>query len=182
MSLVGEAARVKSANSTDSESVAVVVLELEVVVVEVVLDEVDAVAVPVTVKLIEDEVTAVRFPTVSVLDCPEVMEEGLKEQVAGETFAQPRTIESVYPELAEAETVNFAWPVPISTVSELGSAERVKSADPVPVRVIVCGEPRPESVIVNVPTLVPTAEGAKLMLMVQLAPAFTTLPQVLVSE
>lgn len=105
MSLVGEAERAKSANWTDSESVAVVVLEVELVD-EVVLDDERKVAVPVTVKLSADEVTAVRFPTVSVLDCPGVIEAGLKEQVAGETFAQPRTIESVNPELAEAETVN----------------------------------------------------------------------------
>lgn len=72
--------------------------------------------------------------------------------------------------------------MPISTVSALGFAERTKPDDPVPVRVIVCGDPRPVSVIVTVPTLVPATEGVKLTLMVQLEPVFTTLPQVFVSE
>lgn len=82
-----------------------VVLELETV------DEVAAnwfvvETVPVTVKLSEEEVTALRFPTVSVVDCPGEIEAGPKVQVAGEIFAQPRTIDPVKPSLVEADNVN----------------------------------------------------------------------------
>ena len=185
-SLAGEAARVKSENCTESASVAVPAPEVEDPEVEVVdgvvLDEVVVVAVPVTLKMSADEVTAFRFPTVRVLDWPGTMEEGLKAQVAGETLAQPSAMEPVNPTAVEAEMVNWTWPVPINTVSELGFAASANGGAPVPVRVIVCGEPRPVSVIVTVPTLVPSEEGEKVTAMLQLAPAFTTLPQLLVSE
>jgi hypothetical protein len=102
--LAGEAARLKSANCTESSRVAVVVPELVVDDVEVVW--VAVVTVPVTVKLSEEEVTASRFPTVSVLDCPGEIEAGSKAQVAGATLAQPRTMEPVNPLLDDADRVN----------------------------------------------------------------------------
>jgi hypothetical protein len=51
---------------------------------------------------------------------------------------------------------------------------------PVPVRLTVCGLPLALSVIVMVAVLVPDAVGAKVTLIVQLAPADTLEPQVLV--
>jgi hypothetical protein len=101
--LAGEAARLKSANFTESARVAVVVPELVVDDVEVVWL---AASVPATVKLSEEEVTASRFPTVRVLDCPGEIEAGLKAQVAGATLAQPRTMEPVNPLLDDADRVN----------------------------------------------------------------------------
>ena len=175
----------KSAICTESGRVAVKVPEVlpepdEVLaVVELWLD---AGTVPVTVKLSEDDVIAVRFPTTRVLDSPGSIEVGLKVQVAGAMLAHPRTIEPVNPTVVEADTVNCAWPVPTSTVSELGFADNVKGTTPVPVKVTVWGDPGPVSVRLNVPTLVPRADGAKLTLIEQLAPAFTTLPQLFDSE
>lgn len=109
-SSVGETVRVKSANFTDKWSVAVVesesvVLEVEAVV-DVAVKRFVVATVPVTVKLSEDEVTAFRFPTVSVLDWPGAIDAGLKLQVAGAIFAQPRTIDPVKPSLVEADSVN----------------------------------------------------------------------------
>jgi hypothetical protein len=52
---------------------------------------------------------------------------------------------------------------------------------PVPVSVTVCGLPVALSVIVSVPVRVPPAVGVKVTLIVQLAPAATVDPQVLVS-
>jgi hypothetical protein len=109
--------------------------ELAVLKAEVAVDAVSAV--PVTVKLIVDEVTALRFPTVSVLDSPGTIVGGLKVHVAGVMSAQARTIEPANPSLVEAETANCAWPVPRSTVSEPESAVSVNEGTPVPVRVII---------------------------------------------
>ena len=122
VSLVGEAARVKSANCTDSASVAVdvpgEVLELLVLVDDVVVVWLAVATVPVTVKLSEDEVTALRFPTVSVLDCPGDIDVGLKAHVAGATLAQPRTMDPVNPLFDDADSVNCAWALPSRTVTE----------------------------------------------------------------
>ena len=182
----GESASVKSANCTDRGSVAVIVPEvvvLELDVVATVLASWLVVAtVPVTVKLSDEEVMALRFPTVSVLDCPGVIDAGLKAQVAGPISPQLRTIGPVNPSLVEADTANFTWSVPTSTVAELGSAVSVKGGTPVPVSVMVCGESRAVSVIVSVPTLVPRADGEKLTAMEQLLAGFTTFPQVFDSE
>ena len=53
-------------------------------------------------------------------------------------------------------------------------------ATPVPVRVTVCGLPVALSVTVMVPGWLPVAVGVKVTVMVQLAPAATEVPQVLV--
>jgi hypothetical protein len=55
-------------------------------------------------------------------------------------------------------------------------------ATPVPVKLTVCELPLALSVIVKVPVRVPAAVGVKVTLIVQLAPALTLLPQVLVWE
>lgn len=49
-----------------------------------------------------------------------------------------------------------------------------------PVRLTVCGLPGASSVIVTAAVRVPGALGAKVTLIVQLAPAVTELPQVLI--
>ena len=106
---MGDAATVKLANSIASVSVAIVVPDVmpELDVAPDVVDERLVVAtVPVTVKLSDGEVTAFRFPTVSVADCPGATEAGSKVQVAGEIFAQLRTIDPVKPSLVEADNVN----------------------------------------------------------------------------
>lgn len=138
---VGDAASVKSANSTDNVSVAMVeseavVLKLDIVV-DVAANRLAVETVPVTVKLSEGEVTAFRFPTVSVVDCPGEIEAGSKVQVAGAMFAQPRTIEPVNPSLVEADKVNCACPEPWSTVTELCFAVSVKEISPLPERLTV---------------------------------------------
>ena len=51
---------------------------------------------------------------------------------------------------------------------------------PLPVRLTVCGLPAALSVIVTLAVLVPVAVGVNVTLIVQLAPAGTELPQVLV--
>src|SRR5438876_852284 len=53
-------------------------------------------------------------------------------------------------------------------------------AAPVPVRLMVCGLPAMLSVIVTAPVRMPVAVGVNVTLMVQLAPAATDVPQVLV--
>ena len=53
-------------------------------------------------------------------------------------------------------------------------------ATPVPVRLTVCGLPVALSVTVMVPGWLPVAVGVKVTVMVQLAPAATDVPQVLV--
>jgi hypothetical protein len=71
-----------------------------------------------------------------------------------------------------------------------GCAEKVKEtgerlipgALPVPVRAMVSGSPSALSVMVTAPLRVPAAVGVKVTLMVQLAPAVTLPPQVLVWE
>ncbi len=50
-----------------------------------------------------------------------------------------------------------------------------------PVKLIVCGLPGASSVTVTAPLLVPVAAGVNVTLIVQLAPAATLLPQVLLS-
>src|SRR5262249_2858601 len=52
---------------------------------------------------------------------------------------------------------------------------------PVPVRLTICGLPGASSVTARSPFRVPSAVGVKVTLMVQLAPAFTELPQLLFS-
>ena len=124
----------KSANCTIRGSVAVTVLGL---VVELVESWDVMVAVPITVKLSDDDESPPRLPTVRVLDWPGTIEGGLNAQVAGEILEQLRAMDPVNPTVVEAVTVNCTWPVPCSTVSELGFAARVKGRTPVPVRVIV---------------------------------------------
>lgn len=136
MLLVGETARVKSESCTDSGSVAVIVLVL-VAVNTVVVEFVEVLAVPVTVKLSGDEVTALRFPTVSVVDWPGVTDAGTNVHVAGAMPVQPRIIDPVNPSVVDAVTVNCAWSVPVRTVTELGFAVRLKGGAPVPVSVMV---------------------------------------------
>src|SRR5437016_14500472 len=53
-------------------------------------------------------------------------------------------------------------------------------AAPVPVMLMVCGLPAMLSVIVTAPVRMPVAVGVNVTLMVQLAPAATDVPQVLV--
>ena len=51
---------------------------------------------------------------------------------------------------------------------------------PVPLRLTVCGLPVALSVLVRVPVRFPVAVGVKVTLIVQLAPALSALPQLLV--
>ena len=100
----GEASRVKSAICTVRASVAVIVPDVKVFVLEVAVEVVFSV--PVTIKLSDDEDKPFRLPTVSVLDCPGKIVAGSKAQVAGAMLVQPRTMEPVDPPLDEAKTVN----------------------------------------------------------------------------
>ena len=68
-------------------------------------------------------------------------------------------------------------------VPEVGEGEREKSPvllEPAPVRLTDCGLPEALSVMLKVPVRIPEAVGVNVTLMVQLAPATTELPQVLV--
>lgn len=176
----GEAVIVKSSKFTVRGSMAVSVLPVVEVVlkVEVAVLEVRTI-VPVTEKLSDVEVTALRLPTVSVLDSPGVIAAGLKEHVAGAMFAQPRAIDPVNPLLVEADTVNVTCPVPARTLTEACCAVSEKGRTPTPVKTIVCGLSAAVSVITTDPTRVPVEGGEKATVIVQLAPALTTLPQVL---
>jgi len=73
---------------------------------------------------------------------------------------------------------------PGETVAELDEASGTLKAKslPVPLSATVCGLPAALSVTVTLPVLVPVAVGSKVTLMVQLAPAVTLEPQVLVWE
>ena len=63
---------------------------------------------------------------------------------------------------------------------KLTLAGTVKVVAPVPVRLIVCGLPAALSVIAREAVREPVAEGVKVTLIVQLAPAATLVPQVFV--
>jgi CRISPR/Cas system-associated exonuclease Cas4 (RecB family) len=63
--------------------------------------------------------------------------------------------------------------------NELGDRVTVDTI-PVPVKATVCGLPLALSFTVSVPVLAPVAVGVKVTLMVQVAPAATLVPQVLV--
>jgi hypothetical protein len=68
-------------------------------------------------------------------------------------------------------------------VPEVGEAESEKSVvvlEPVPVRLTDCGLLEALSVMLSLPDRAPEAVGLKVTLMLQLAPAATELPQVLV--
>ena len=93
----------KSAICTVSGSVAVTVLELEV---ELVASWDVMVAVPITVKLSEDDASPPRLPTVRVLNWPGTTEVGLNAQVAGEILLQPSAMDPVNPTVVEADTIN----------------------------------------------------------------------------
>lgn len=72
------------------------------------------------------------------------------------------------------------WPrVRVAEVVDPEAAPSVKSA-PVPVRLTACGLPLALSVMVSDAARLPLAEGVKVTLMVQLAPAATLAPQVFV--
>ena len=179
VALAGVAAMVKSANCTDSESMAVDVPEaavLELLVVWLV-----AATVPVTEKLRSDDVTAARFPTVRVLDCPGEIEAGSKAQVAGATLVQPRTMEPVNALLDDAESVKRACEVPSRTVTELWLAVSVKEKALLPLRLAVWGLPAALSLTGSVPVAVPVCCGVKVTLIEQLAPPATLAPQLFVS-
>jgi len=69
--------------------------------------------------------------------------------------------------------------VTVAEVDDPDGGAMVKSS-PVPVRFTVCGLPAALSAIVIVPVQVPPAEGVKVTVTVQFAPAATLAPQVLV--
>lgn len=92
---------------------------------------------------------------------------------------------SVSPPVLERVTVCGRLVVPTACESKVrlvGERLAAGGVTPVPARVMVCGDPSPVSVKVTVPTLVPVDEGEKATEMVQLAPGFTTLPQLSDSE
>ncbi len=72
--------------------------------------------------------------------------------------------------------------VPTSWLAKVRlAADRLTTgAVPVPVRLMVCGLPAALSVMLTEAVRVPVAVGVKVTLMVQLAPAATEVPQVLV--
>ncbi len=77
-----------------------------------------------------------------------------------------------------ALVVPTVWLAKASEVAERLAV--VAGAVPVPVRVTDCGLSEALSVMLRVPVRVPEAVGVKVTLMLQLAPAATELPQVLV--
>ncbi len=68
----------------------------------------------------------------------------------------------------------------LANVRLVGDRLAAAGALPVPVKDTVCGLPLASSVIVMAPVRVPVAVGVKVTLIVQLAPAATELPQMLV--
>ncbi len=74
--------------------------------------------------------------------------------------------------------VPTSWLAKVRLVGERLTAGAL-AAVPVPVRFTVCGLSLASSVMVIVPVRVPVAVGVKVTLMLQLAPAATALPQVL---
>jgi len=71
---------------------------------------------------------------------------------------------------------------PAVTVADVEEPEEISSEKsvPVPERLTVCGLPGASCVMVRLPSRVPVAVGLKVTLIVQLAPAATLEPQVLV--
>jgi hypothetical protein len=78
-----------------------------------------------------------------------------------------------------ALVVPTIWPAKVSEEVERLTTG-AEAAAPVPVRLNDCGLPEALSVMLRVPMRVPDAVGVNVTLMVQLAPAATELPQVLV--
>lgn len=114
--------------------------------------------VPVTVRFVGLALVAERPVTLRVLDCPGVIEDGLKEQVA------PEEHESVMLEVkllaAEAVTVKVADVVPATMVSARLLDARLKADAPVPERETV-GLPDELLVTEKDPVREPPDVGAK---------------------
>ncbi len=70
----------------------------------------------------------------------------------------------------------------IEALAGVTAIETTVAAVPVPLKLTTCGLPPPSSLNSNDAVRVPTAVGVKVMLTVQLAPAASVLPQVLVWE
>jgi len=80
-------------------------------------------------------------------------------------------------------TVCAALVVPVvceEKVRLVGESVTTGAPTPVPVRVTVCGDPVELSLITRMPVTTPTAVGANVTEIVQLAPAATLVPQLLV--
>src|SRR5256712_666884 len=93
----------------------------------------------------------------------------------------PGTLSAALPVLfsvtvCAALVVFTSWLANVKLVGE----RLTRGAVPVPVRLTMCGLPAALSVMVIAPVRVPVAVGVKVTLMVQLAPAATEVPQVLV--
>lgn len=120
--------------------------------------------------------------TVTVLLCPAVIDEGLKEQLAG---AQESVMLLMKELGAVADTVKVADVVPMTITVDRVPAEREKTGFPVPLSLTVCGLPAASSLRVSIPVRLPVPVGVKVMLTVQLFPTLRNVgrvPQVLVWE
>ena len=107
----------------------------------------------------------------TVLDCPAVMEAGLKVQVP---LVQARLMLSWNELGAEAVMVNVVDLVPTSRTSDLTLADSEKTALPSPDSATLCGLLRASSSMVRPPARFPEAVGVKVTLMLQELPEFRT--------
>ncbi len=138
--------------------------------------------VPVTEKFKGLALVAESPVTVTVLLCPAVIDDGLKEQLA---WTQESVMLLMKELGAVADTVKVADVVPMTITVDRVLAEREKTGFPVPSSLTVCGLPAASSLRVNVPVRLPVPVGVKVMLTVQLFPTLRNVgkvPQVLVWE
>jgi hypothetical protein len=142
--------------------------------------------VPVTLTVNGLVVLALSPLTVTVVLCPAVIDEGLKEQVAPEE--QENVIFEVKLLAPTAVTVKVVEVVPIRILLVRLLAESVKRLVPVPLRETAWEPPEALSEMVRAPVRDPLAVGVKLTLTAQLVPGLSVapgmpvaIPQVLVS-
>ena len=138
--------------------------------------------VPETEKLNGLAVVAESPETVTVLLWPDMMEDGLNEQVAPPVHV--RVMLPVNELGEEALITNVVDAVPIWRAAARLLAESEKTALPVPISVTLCWLPAALLVTDSVPVRLPLAVGVNVMLTAQPSPTFSTLgkePQLLVS-
>jgi hypothetical protein len=149
---VGVEAIEKSAKKTDSETVVVCWAD-----------------VPVTVRFNGFALVGERPVTLSVLDCPAAIEEGVNVQVA--PLLHDRAIGLVKVVGAAAETVKEAVEEPMMVVIDRALAESENSESPVPDRLSADVDTALD-VIWTLPVTVPVLVGVKLTITVHACPTF----------
>ena len=130
----------------------------------------------------------VRVPVIVGVKVTLMVQLAPAESVPGQAFVWAKSPVTEMPEMVTAELrllvkvkaiPKLVVPtIRLGNVAELG--DRATGRTPVPLRLIVCGLLLALSLIVTEPVAVPVVEGLNVMLIVQLAPASTDVPQVLV--